>query len=466
MKSSLFIRRSVLLVTLLCQFSCDKYLEIPSPDNKIIGQTVFNNDATAKSAMEGIYNQLYVATFSAGWQGSVSVLAGLSGDNIETIRATDLVFREFQQNEILPDNDKNLQIWASAYNIIYATNSLLEGIANSQNITQPIREKLEGEAKFVRAFSYFYLVNLYGEVPLILSTSYQDNALASRNSEEEVHQQIISDLTTSVELLPAEYPEGERTYANKYAAMAMLAREYLYRQKWGRAESLSSEIIAQTGKYQLLDDLKLVFLANSPEAIWQISPLGRGDLATQTNEGSVFIINPFFTVLSHFKLSEDLIDSFDNEDKRLQQWISFHKGISAYFAYKYKIRNSTEPVSEYSMVLRLAEQYLIRAEARAQQGNLEGAVADINTIRLRAGLSSLTETASITPEQLLKIIYEERRKEFFAEWGHRWLDLKRTGKAEGILETKKPLWQDSDVLYPIPAEERSKNPNLDQNSGY
>ena len=466
MKSSIYIKRSLLIVILFCLFSCEKYLEIPAPNNKLTGKTVFSSDQTALSAMVGIYNQLYVASFSAGWQDSVTALAGLSGDNVETLRTTDLVFREFQQNEILPANEKNLEIWSSAYNIVYNVNSLLEGIDNSGQISPAIKDQLEGQAKFVRAFTYFYLVNLYGEVPLILSTSYQENALASRKTVEEVNQQIIADLNVAIELLPEDYPGGERTFANKYAAMALLAREYLFKQEWDKAEALSAEVIGLTGKYELVEDLNQVFLVNSREAIWQISPLGRGNLATNTNEGSVFIINPFLTILSHFKLSNDLIGSFEEGDKRLQDWIGFNTGLSAFYAFKYKIRNSTEPVTEYSMVLRLAEQYLIRAEARARKGNQEGAIADLNTIRERAGIPPLNNASSFSKQQLVSLILEERRRELFAEWGNRWLDLKRTEMAGEILPPKKPLWQDTNVLYPIPAEERSKNPNLDQNPGY
>jgi hypothetical protein len=467
MKISLKINRSLILLTGFCLVSCEEYLEVPAPNNKITSEVVFSSDETALSAMTGIYNQLYIANFSAGWQDSVTVLAGLSGDNIETIRTTDLSFREFQQNEILPNNDKNLNVWSSAYNIIYLTNSLLEGIANSQQITPTVREKLVGEAKFVRAFTYFYLVNLYGEVPLILKTDYKENSLASQSSKEEVNNQIILDLNASVQLLSAEYPDGERTYASQNAAKALLAREYLYQQNWGKAEALSSEIIEQTSSYRLLDDLNQVFLANSQEAIWQLSPVGRGNLATHTNEGSVFIIHPFFSSLSRLKLSENLISSFQSGDKRLTQWIAFQEKLSVYYPFKYKIRNSTEPVSEYSMVLRLAEQYLIRAEARARQGNLAGAIADVDIIRNRASLQLITETnQAITGEQLLEVILEERRKELFAEWGHRWLDLKRNGKATEVLSVKTPLWQETDVLYPIPAVDRMKNPNLDQNPGY
>jgi hypothetical protein len=122
---------------------------------------------------------------------------------------------------------------------------------------------------------------------------------------------------------------------------------------------------------------------------------------------------------------------------------------------------------EYSTVMRLPEQYLIRAEARAMQGRLSGAIKDLDVVRSRAGLELLADMEpDMDGEGLLEEIMDQRKKELFAEWGHRWLDLKRSGRATEVLGPIKPLWQDTDILFPIPEEERGKNPNLSQNNGY
>lgn len=119
------------------------------------------------------------------------------------------------------------------------------------------------------------------------------------------------------------------------------------------------------------------------------------------------------------------------------------------------------------MVLRLAEQYLIRAEARTKLNNLSGAIKDINVIRKRAGLLLISDTKSeLSKSELMDYIMYERKYELFSEWGPRWLDLKRTERASQVLKSIKPLWQDTDLFYPIPEEERIKNPNLTQNDGY
>ena len=444
--------------------SCEDYLEVDVPKNKIVSSTIFQDDETAQSALTGLFNQLASVNFSGGGPSSVTVLSGLSGDFLTPIYTTNEAYMQFERHELRSDNFRNENIWSSAYNIIYTTNSLLEGVENSNQLSDDVRKKIQGEASFVRAFTYFYLVNLYGDVPLILTTNYRENSLAERNSQEEVYESIVTDLETAIDLLDAEYSNGERTRVNKFAAVALMARVQLYLENWQAAESYSSQILDETEQYKLLEDLNQVFLANSKEAIWQISPEGRGYSLTNTQEGGLFIIHPLYYFLAQFKINKSFVDSFSTEDKRLRDWISFHEGTSFYFPYKYKIQNSTEAVTEYSMVLRLAEQYLIRAEARARQNNLEGATTDLDMLRERAGIETVEEIEPVVgQEELLELILEEKKKELFTEWGHRWLDLKRTQRASEIfIET----WENQDIYYPIPENERIKNPNLTQNDGY
>lgn len=467
MKTSIKIKQivSILLCTLF--LSCEDYLEVDTPDHKITSESVFNNDETAKSAMAGIYNQLAYVFFSSGGPDSVTVLAGLSGDILTTIRTNNLPYMEFDQHEMYPENFRNFNLWSSAYNMIYMTNSLLEGLENSSNLSVSVRSRLEGEARFVRAFTYFYLVNLYGEVPLILSTDYRENALAARESEERVSQQMLTDLQLAIDILSPDGMSGERTEVNQYVAIALMSRVQLYLQNWEEAENLSSQIINQTGTYEILDDLDQVFLANSKEGIWQLSPEGKGSILTNTNEGATFIIHPFLSFLAQVKLTDDFVDGFGEEDKRLVHWIKFHFRTGSYHSYKYKIRSSTEDFTEYSMVLRLAEQYLIRAEARVMQGDLEGSMADLDKIRGRSGLEPIADVLpTIEKETLLDSIMDERKRELFTEWGHRWMDLKRTGMAGEVLGSLNPLYEETDAWYPIPESERMKNPNLTQNAGY
>lgn len=461
------LEKAFLILLFPTLFSCEDYLEIDAPDHKIISSTVFENDQTAQSALVGMYNQLASVHFSGGGASGVTVLGALSADVVKPIYERNLPYMEFDQHRILPDNFRNLNLWSSAYNVIYMANGLLDGGYNSESISDPVRKRIMGEASFIRAFTYFYLVNLYGDVPLVLTTDYRINSVAERNSEEDVYQQITTDLQTAVDLLNSDYSAGDRTVVNKYAAVALMARVQLYQGNWLEAEMLSRKVIEQSGSYEILEDLNSVFLTGSQEAIWYLSPKGRGLSLTNTQEGASFLIHPMFYFLAQFKLELGFVNSFSSEDKRLMNWIGFHQATSYYFPNKYKIFYSTEEPTEYSMVLRLAEQYLIRAEARAMQDNLSGAISDLDIIRERAGLTLIADTnPGVGKSQLLQLILQERKKELFTEWGHRWFDLKRTGKAEEVFATESSLWQQTDAYYPIPESERMSNPNLTQNGGY
>jgi hypothetical protein len=156
----------------------------------------------------------------------------------------------------------------------------------------------------------------------------------------------------------------------------------------------------------------------------------------------------------------------EDGDLRRTKWVGeVSDGTQTwYFPFKYKQQFNTGTSLEYSKVFRLAEQYLIRAEARAMTGNISGAQQDLNSVRNRAGLESTTASTS---EQLRDAIISERRFELFTEFGHRWFDLRRTGTAEVVLAPIKPGWRNTDLLLPIPESELLANPNLNpQNPGY
>jgi hypothetical protein len=165
------------------------------------------------------------------------------------------------------------------------------------------------------------------------------------------------------------------------------------------------------------------------------------------------------------------LNSFEANDNRKSQWLGTTSvnGNTYFFPFKYKIgRLDAMPngnIDQFYMVFRLAEQYLIRAEARAHLNNITNAIADLNFIRVRAGITDISNT--IVQQEALEAIAHERQVELFAEWGHRWMDLKRTNKCNKVLASiKGSNWQPTDTLYPIPYSEIMSAPNLIQNEGY
>jgi hypothetical protein len=235
----------------------------------------------------------------------------------------------------------------------------------------------------------------------------------------------------------------------------------MHTQDWVKAEELSTQVINST-TYSLVGDLNGVFLKNSQEAIWQLQPVNP---VYNTWEGSATITsataNPTYLLTSH------LYNSFESGDNRKTAWVGSKVigGQPYFFPLKYKIQGGNSgPVTEYYMILRLAEQYLIRAEARARQNNIAGAQADLNKIRNRAGLSN---TAASDLTSMLSAVESERRIELMVEWGHRWFDLKRTNRATAVLSViKGATWSANDTLWPIPTPQINLNPKLTQNPGY
>ena len=166
-------------------------------------------------------------------------------------------------------------------------------------------------------------------------------------------------------------------------------------------------------------------------------------------------------------LSPQLVNSFQATDKRKLNWIgSVTVGSNTYYyPYKYKVGQNVTTISEYTMVLRMGEIFLIRAEALARQNDLDGALNDLNVIRGRAGLTQMLATSQ---PAILDSISNERNAELFTEFGDRWLNLKRTGSVTLILQPVKGAdWTPgTDELYPIPQQEIIRNPALNQNLGY
>ncbi len=458
------ITKAFLLLTINF-FSCSEFLEIDDPSTQVNSNSIFEDDAAAFSAITGIYSEMMSSSgFASGGLSSVTLLAGRSGDDFKSYSKN--ATAEFSTNEITENNSfLNNSLWKEVYRYVYNVNAIIEGLNRSSGITVPLKKQLQGEAKFLRAFCYFYLVNFFNEVPLITSTDYRTNSVASRVEASEVYKLIITDLIEAKTLLADDYSFSaeEKARPNKWAAVALLSRVYLYTQSWVEAE-MESSLLIDNNSFALENDLNAVFLKNSNEAIWQLIP-HKG--TTNTKEGAIFILT---SVPNEVSLTDNLVESFEAEDLRKAKWIGTATiaGTLFNYAYKYKVKSGAE-LQEYSMVFRLAEQYLIRAEAKANQGKLMDALIDLDTIRQRAGVSKYQETdPAISKENLLLAIEKERRLELFAEWGHRWLDLKRTDRADEVLSSKiGSSWQSTDILYPIPFTEIQNNTNLlPQNPGY
>jgi hypothetical protein len=244
----------------------------------------------------------------------------------------------------------------------------------------------------------------------------------------------------------------------------LLSRVYLYRGQWSQADSAASAVI-NSGIYTL-ENINNVFQFGNKEAIWEGISTAYSNWMTQ--EGASFV--PYAnSIVPTYPIRQSLIDSFEPTDLRKSRWTGVNTvgGVNYYYSYKYKntYGNRVNGSTEAEVVFRLAEQYLIRAEARINLGDFGGARADIDKIRDRAGL---LPTTAATKDQLVTALLKERRAELFCEWGHRWLDLKRLGLVNSVISAEKPTWPSNghQALYPIPYNQMAANPGWVQNTGY
>ena len=449
-----------LLIGLL--LGCEDFVEVDPPTTSLVGEIVFKDDITATSAMLGIYaNMVESAATMFTNEISNSILLGMSSDELINYSSSP-VRVNIEQNDLTEDNSTIQGRWNEFYKFIYSCNSVIEGLTKSQSLTDSLAVQFEGEARFIRAWMYFYLVNLWGDVPLALTSDYQTNSLLPRTSSDKIYSQILDDLLDAREFLSDNYPSDTRVRPNKASANSLLARVYLHLEDWDNAESEASKVI-EDGRYTLENSLNDVFLIESQEAIWQLQSLVP---IVGTYDALRFILTR--RPSSGISLRPELISTFEPGDKRLEEWTGsvISDSETFYFPNKYTERflfgGATR--TQYKIVFRLAEIYLIRAEARARLGNILGAQDDVNIIRQRAGLLPITVSDQ---SAILSAIAQEKRIELFTELGLRWLDLKRTGRATEVLSPIKPGWQETDELYPVPLQEFLNNPNLgQQNPGY
>ncbi|MCG2419385.1 RagB/SusD family nutrient uptake outer membrane protein [Aequorivita sp. F47161] len=449
---------AIVSITALSFIGCEKDLEVGLPNSQLTGISVFQNVATARAALAKIYADIRDTPPLTGTSEGLNLLIGLYADEMKYYGEGGSSIEAFYKHNIQSNSSLTEGFWSGGYQAIYQCNSVLEGLATAP-ITGEEKAPLEGEALFLRAYLHFYLLNLYGDIPFINTTDYLVNASVKRQPQEEVYTAIIADLEQANELLPNTDQSGQYIYATKAAANALLARIYLYREQWQKSLDAATTVL-EDSPHTFTDDLSQVFVSTGPGIIWQLPPI----TSLTTSEAFTFIFETAPPPLA--ALQPELIESFEPNDARLSQWIGVVTDGTQnwYYPYKYKTRIAGDGPEEFSVLMRLAEVFLIRAEARVHLGDIGGAQSDLNKIRHRADLEDSTAS---TETELITAILEERRHELFTEQGHRWFDLKRTGNAAEVLQPLKPNWRITDLLFPLPQQELRLNPNLQpQNPGY
>ncbi|MFC5048475.1 RagB/SusD family nutrient uptake outer membrane protein [Aquimarina hainanensis] len=439
------------ILSILLLISCDDNLEL-TPQQSIEVEDAVTTEQGLKSVLISAYERAGSGNVLGGGIHNASELLG--NDQLIDFGGTFNTLKEFDNKQMTVNNTDVSGIWIDSYRAINQANIVL---ANSDVVKdEEERNSLEGEAKFIRGAVYFELVKLFGKtyqegeqnpqpgVPLVLLPTLNLDEIKgpSRNTVEEVYAQILTDLTEAYNTLP----EANAEFADKYAVKALMARVYLQQQAYEKARDAANEVI-QNGNFELVDSYSKAF-NNSEDGsedifAWQITIQGG------RNEMNLYWASNDFG--GRVGLDIAINDSYwtifdDSNDER-----------GAFFYDAEDERASTKWQEQYANVpfIRLAELYLIRAEANERLGTTEGdsPLNDINRIRTRANAAELT---AITLDDILL----ERQRELAFE-GFALHDLKRLGGSVDGIDAN-----DDKLVLPIPQREMDANPNLTQNPGY
>ena len=474
----------LLLILVISFVACKKDLAI-EPEQALSDQVVFTNKAGAQATVFGVYSTAQLLDVFGGLP---LIIGDYMGDNVEFVGSFPTL-QEIAQFTTLSVNTSIAPIWQNHYRVILRANSIIDRVPgiSEAGFTDAQKKAMVAEAKFMRALTYFQLVNLFAQpyncsngsnlgVPLVLREfDAATISFPARNTVNEVHLQIKKDLEESIPDLPTSYAASADTRgrATKGSSRALLSRLHLYRGEWADAATRANEVITATPTYSLAANFAF-YDANSAEDVFTIqmtttdnSRTGAGGLASYHRPASAGGRGdaPFSTSLVQAYLQEP-------GDRRLAISDSAvaSDGPRRRFTLKYFDARTN---ADNTPVIRITEMFLNRAEALAERDGInQESISLVNPLRRRAGLAEWTITTFSTKQELVLGILNERRKELTFE-GHRRMDLLRKGlplRPTGpLVAVSKPCDAASPkVILPIPQREIDINPALkgQQNPGY
>jgi starch-binding outer membrane protein, SusD/RagB family len=431
--------------------SCSKILDV-EPTSSISVDEALKDKNGIQNAITGSYNTLqYIGSYGR----NQIIVQDLAADNL-VWTGTTMDYLQISNNEIPAENGVIDGMWIANFDGINRVNNILARLPDIDDMTNEERDQAEGEALFMRALFNFNLAWVFGGIPIKTNpTSDLTNLDQTRNSMNEVLDQVIFDLVAAEQKLPESSINGR---ANSFSASALLARVYLAKfhftndHQYATMAIQTASIVINNTNYSLAPAYADLFnreAYNTTEPIFEI---------VFDAQNSNRLAQYFFTVKLNGRYEvapgDDYIQSFENSDVRLNASVAYDTVNKPYVIKYTDLSGGTDRV----IVLRLAEMYLIRAEALTYtNGSIDDIKADIDLIRSRAGLAATTADDYAS----LKLAIENERRHELAFEGHRWYDLVRTKRAvdvKGIEEYQ--------MLFPIPLSEMQTNTLMMQNPGY
>ena len=445
------IKKIILATVVLFSSSCsDSFLDV-NPTQSVSNESVIVDGATAQTAVLGVYSKMQSSSYYGG-DGYAATACLSSGDHIWV--GTLNYYNAFPSHTYRADNTLLNNVWNQIFTTINGANNVIERVnaLPETKITNALKNQYVGEAYFIRALAYFDLARAWGNIPLVLkpTVSPTDFAGVKQSTQKQVYQQALKDLDTAENLLPATI---NRNRATKKTVYALKARIYLYNEDWQKAIDYSSLIIGDSN-YELVSWPTILNNLNTKESIFELAFNTADQSAHFGSWSSKDYRNQFAPGPVIFN---DLQNATNSGDRKQLIQDNSSPAIRNYFVQKLYWRATGE---NPTYILRLSEQYLIRAEAYLKIATPNAALSlqDLNKVRVRANVTPLNIS---NPQLLLGAIASERRLEFAFE-PHRWFDLTRTKKAGEVLGvTDSNLW-----IFPIPFNDLEADDDLEQNPGY
>jgi hypothetical protein len=479
---------------------CKKILNQP-----ILGQyqtgNFFTSDANAILSVNAAYSPL---TFTDASSNAIWVLGDVASDDaIKGGNPGDQAdFANIDVFNINPTNSAVEAVWRRYYDGIFKCNVVTDGLnAANTAVSATVKSQVIGQAEFLRAYYYFNLTVAYGPIPLHLKVETPEEAQKPVSTQAQIYAQVEQDCQAAAAVLPVSWGSADVGRATKGAALALLAKTYLFEQKWALAASTAQAVDA-LGVYSLLPLFSDNFRAatkNNAEGVFSIQHQS-GLVPFQGNNLNVWFAPRSIGGYGFFYPTQALVNNFEKspggvDDPRLDYTVARagHPYFDSAFdptwtTTGYLSKKHNQPLSEIPQnikgdgnlnyqAIRFAEVLLIEAEALNESGNSAGALIPLNRVRKRARESYLhdstlpgygTVPAGLLPDiavtdqsQLRDIIRVERRSELALEF-HRFFDIIRYGQAYATAaESDQPLFNfNTNKFFPIPESERQTNLKL------
>ncbi len=372
--------------------------------------------------------------------------------------------------------------WVVNYTGISQCNTVLDEVPSIE-MDETLKNRILGEAHFLRAYYYFLLTQVFGDVPMLLSITPPDELKVPKTPKSAIYSQIIADCDQAAAWLPTEYSGANLGRATKGAALALAAKTYIYEKNWNQALAYIQQV-KDLGVYALVDNYQDNFTKgtqNNSESVWEIQhanlELGVGNFLNQWWKSKKV------EGYGYCEVRPEFVEAFEEGDPRLKFTVAQNNDDYFGFVFKPSFSSTRYGVKKYLQdttvsqasdgdinytPIRYAEVLLWEAEALTELGQVQAAQAPLEEVRARARAQAEDPDNTLPPvlttdqNEMRMAVRHERQVELGFEM-HRFFDLVRWGIADGLLEG---FQAGKHEVFPLPQTEIDLNPSLIQNPGY